>query len=163
MLTRKRSGKEVGSFVGTFWGIPLPVPGSPNDPREAGAVLDLFSATEEAVAHLPMPATSWKASGDGRVFRFLNPKAPNATSPVASATLNFRRRRIKIDSRAVGLALAGPQTAVGVRLTVGSSRYGVVYRRPNFRRDLVDQVVAAGYSTPPLDCADKRMRFALEH
>jgi len=75
----------------------------------------------------------------------------------------FSAAPIKIESHAVGLALAGPQTAVGVRLTVGSSRYCVVYRRPNFRRDLVNQVVAVGYSTPPLDCADKRMRFALAH
>src|SRR2546426_2983588 len=154
VLTRKPTGREVARVAASLW-APLPARGSPDDPQAVGAVLELFAAPDQTVGRFDMPAELWTARQNGRVYQFFNPKASNSVSPVAVAVLNARRRRLRIESRAVGLALDGPQRGVGVRLTLGSSRYCVVYTA--FRRDVANHIIATGYSTPPLDCADKRM------
>ena len=160
VLTRKPTGREVGHVAASLW-APLPARGSPDDPQEVGAVLELFAAPDQTVGRFDMPAELWTVRQNGGGYQLFNPKAPNSISPVAVAVLNARRHRLRIESRAVGLALDGPQRGVGVRLTLGSSRYCVVYTV--FRRDVANHVIATGYSTPPLDCADKRMRFAVLH
>jgi hypothetical protein len=160
VLTRKPTGREVARVAASLW-APLPARGSPDDPQAVGAVLELFAAPDQTVGRFDMPAELWTARQNGRVYQFFNPKAPNSVSPVTVAVLNARRRRLRIESRAVGLALDGPQRGVGVRLTLGSSRYCVVYTA--FRRDVANHIIATGYSAPPLDCADRRMRFAVLH
>ena len=72
-----------------------------------GGAVDLFSASDDAVVHFSMPAEDWTATRNGRIFRFVNPSAPNTVSPVALAVLDYRRNRIKVVSDRVGLALDG--------------------------------------------------------
>jgi hypothetical protein len=155
VLRRKRSGKEVARFSARIFPSPR------LDPRQADGAFDLFSASDDTVVHFAMPAEDWTATRGGRVFRFVNPGAPNAVSPVALAVLDYRRHRIKIVSESVGLALHGAQHAVGVRVVLNSSRYCFVYAGTAIRRDITDHVVAKGRTTPPLDCADKRLRWML--
>jgi hypothetical protein len=174
VLTRKPSGREIGHFGGTFESPALPGAGGPPDPRAGGLILELFS-TDQTVTRLVMPAEGWAASRHGRVFRFLflNPLAPNDLSTVALAVLRvhgvhvfgnspiYWRGHLRIESRAVGVALDGPQRALGVRLTLGSSRYCYIFR--SSQRDVANKLIATAYGTPPLDCADKRMWWTLGH
>ncbi len=172
VITRRPSGREVGHFVGVFVSPALPSGASPDDPRGGGAVLELFS-TDQTVTRLVMPVEGWVASRRGRVFRFLNPLAPNGISPVALAVLKVHALHVlgnppiywgghlKIESRAVGVALDSPQPALGVRVTLGSSRYCGIFR--HFQRDLANDLIAKAYGVPPLDCADKRMWWTLGH
>jgi hypothetical protein len=155
VLRRRRSGKEVVRFTARTADM------EPRDPRRTGAVLDLFSASDDSIAHLVMPPEGWRASRNGRVFRFVNPSAPNVLSPVAFAVLDSRHNRIKVVSRTIGLALNEAQRALGVRVELDSSRICYVYAGQALRRDTVDHVVAKGNTLPPLDCADRRMRWAL--
>ena len=170
MLNRTPAGREKARYAIPLLRGPLPVAGGADDPRATGAVFELFSATDETVARFAMPAERWKAQRGGRTFSFRNPKAPNATSSIAFAEIEglpHRRSRLAVESHAVGLTLDAPQQAVGLRLTVGATRWCVVFRAHNFRRNEPNHVVAAGqavpYGLPPRDCADKRIRWALDH
>jgi hypothetical protein len=155
VLKRKRSGKEFARFSGRLFYSSRP------DPRQMGGAFDLFSASDDAVVHFPMPAEDWTATRNGRIFRFVNPSAPNTVSPVALAVLDFRRHRIKVVSDRVGLALDGAQHAVGVRVVLNATRNCFVYAGGAIRRDVTNHVVARGRTAPPLDCADKQMRWIL--
>ena len=162
VIARRPSGREIEGFVGSLASPALPTATSPDDPREEGAVLELFS-TDQTVTPLAMPAAGWTASRRGRVFRFVNSLAPNEMSPVARAVLRVRAVHVsggpasywlghlRIDGRAVGVAL--PQRALG------SSRYCNVY--PTFKRDTADKLITRPYGIKPLDCADKRMWWTL--
>jgi len=55
VLTRRASGREIGHFVGMLVSRTQPNSASPDDPREGGAVLELFS-TDQTVIGLVMPA-----------------------------------------------------------------------------------------------------------
>ena len=172
IITRTPSGREIGRFVGTFVSTALPPAANLVDPREDGAVLELF-ATDQTVTQLVMPAEGWTPSHEGQGFRFVNSLAPNGISPVALAVLRvhalrafgnppirYWRGHLKLQSRAVGIAL--PQRALGIRLTLGSARYCYVY--PTFLRDTANKLIAMPYvGTIPLDCADKRMWWTLGH
>ncbi len=169
VVTQRPSGSEIERLVAHFVSSALPGAANPVDPREEGAVLELFS-TDQTVTRLVMPAEGWAASPDGRVFRFLNSRAPNGMSPVALAVLsvharNFHRLHeivrwghLRIESHAVGIALA--QQALGVRLTLGLSRYCDIYK--SFQRGMTTKLIA-GSIRMPLDCADKRMWWTLGH
>jgi len=168
VITRRPSGREIGHFVGTFVSE-LPTGASPGDPREEGAVFELFSS-DQTVTRLAMPAEGWTAGSNRRLFRFLNSQAPNGSSPVALAVLRLQARHfgrltetvwrghLRIESRAVGVAL--PQPALGVRLTLGSSHYCDIYK--SFQSGTTTKLVARAVRMP-LDCADKRMWWTLGH
>ncbi len=172
VLTRRPTGREIGRFVGMFVSPALPPAASPVDPREDGAVLELFAA-DQTVTRLVMPAEGWTASHEGQGFRFVNSQAPSGISPVSLAMLRvhalpafgtpplrYWRGHLSLESRAVSVAL--PQRALGIRLTLGSSRYCYVY--PTFLRDTANKLIAKPYvGTTPLDCADKRMWWTLAH
>jgi len=171
VITRRPSGREIGRFVGTFVSPPFPPATSPDNPREDGAVLELFS-TDQTVTRLVMPAEGWTASHKGRVFRFVNSLAPSGISPVALAVLRVHALsafghpsvrywggHLSLESRAVGVPL--PQRALGVRVTLGSSRYCRVYT--TFQRDMVNKLITRASGIAPLDCADKRMWWTLGH
>jgi hypothetical protein len=170
ILTQRLSGREIGHFGATFVAPALPTAANPDDPREGGTILELFS-TDQTVTQLLMPAEGWAASHHGRVFRFLNPLAPNGLSPVALAVLKLHpihvlgnpplywRGHLSVESRAVGVALDSPPPALGVRVTLGSLRYCDIFK--TFQPGTTNKLIATAYGSPPLDCADKRMWWTL--
>jgi hypothetical protein len=162
LLRRRRSGKELAHFVAPI--VKINLRDLTPDPRETGAVVELFSVADRKTARFEMSAATWRAGRTAGVFRFRNPGAPNATSSVASAVLDYRRHHVDVDveSRAVGLPLDGPQHRVGVRLTLGVARYCFFYQARSARRDGVNHFVGRPFpSSLPGDCADRRIWFAL--
>jgi hypothetical protein len=124
--------------------------------------MELFSAADQVSARLAMPAATWRAGRAAGVFRFHNPGASNATSPVASAVLDYRKHRVDVESHAVGLPLDGPQRRVGVRLTLGTLRYCFFYLASSSRREGANHFVGVpGGTKSPGDCADRRMWYVL--
>ncbi len=170
VLTRKPSGREIGHLAGIFVSPALPSGASADDPQNGGLVLELFS-TDRTVARLVMPAEGWAARRRGRVFRFVDPLAPDGTSPVALAVLKvhaihvlgnppiYWRGHLRIETRAVGVAFDLPQRALGIRVTFQSSRYCDIFY---YQRQTPTKIAAEPASAPPLDCADKRMWWSLD-
>jgi hypothetical protein len=179
-LRRRRSGKETAQLKSFFYGGIGADPAW--DPRLVGATVEVFSKAESTVARFDMPAAGWKATRDGKAdtaYRFTNPSAPNEVSSIARAvwTPNTPGRsyggEFQFVGRSAGLALSAPQEAVDVRLTVGSRRWCLTFFLPTKkypasidpsidRRNLLH---ISGWGSAPrtLDCADKRMQWALHY
>jgi hypothetical protein len=139
----------------------FPAPGGADDPAvgtPGGATVELFSAAEGgAVLAIPPGAGNpgWRVrEGGWPLFRFTNREAPGGISPVKVAVLRSGRT-LKVVARSVGLPLAGPQGAVGVRVTTGSLRSCALFDAGTVRRDQAGRFSARGAVAAALaDCDD---------
>jgi hypothetical protein len=171
VITRRRSGRTVGHFAGAFRAPALPTGADPDDPREAGAIIDFFS-TDQTITRLVMPSAGWVAGHRSRVFRFVNSLATTTSSPVALAVLRVRALHyhytpsvdwegtLNVQTQAVGAALGGSPLALGIRVTLGAFRYCEIFKNIH-RAKTSNKLIVTAYGSPPLDCADKRMWWSL--
>ena len=169
VFSRRPSRTGGGSFLGAFLSPIVPGGLTAPDPREGGLVLELFS-TDQTVLRLGMQAEGWELRRKGQVFRFLNRLAPNSISlvrlavlrvyaPHALGNLPFQwRGHLRIESPALGAALDNLHPFLGVRVTVGDSRYCDIFRSD---RTMPNKMVARSFGVSPLDCADKRIWWSL--
>ncbi len=142
LLRRAPNGSEKLIFVSKDPGFLFPAIGGADDPSTAagGATIELFSPAEPsgtaAVAPPAVGAPGWTARDAAiDVYRFTDRSAPDAFSPLRSVGLK-QGRTLKVVGRRAGLALAGPQGAVGVRITTGTLRNCVVFGPSTVRKDV---------------------------
>ena len=125
-LTRSASGVEKLVFVSKdpLFFPPIDGASDPANGAPGGLVVEIFSAAQPGGAALLVPA------GEGRPgwtvtdraidsYRFTNPDAPNPLSNVGTVIVK-QGKLLKVVAKSTGLALAGPQGAVGIRVTMGS-------------------------------------------
>ena len=80
VVTQRPSGSEIERLVAHFVSSALPGAANPVDPREEGAVLELFS-TDQTVTRLVMPAEGWAASPDRSEERRVGKECRSRWSP----------------------------------------------------------------------------------
>jgi hypothetical protein len=167
-LKRTASGKEKLIFVSRSIFTTVPAPGSPDDPAAGtpgGAVVELFSGNEGAVALL-VPSGAGQPGWAVAVgwARYRNPDAPAGPTPVKLISMQHQRR-LKIVAGAVGLPLAGPQGRIGIRVTTGTLRHCALFEGVSVRVDQAGQFLAGQTLTPSLgflpDCSDATLTGAL--
>jgi hypothetical protein len=159
LIKRSRSGKEKLVVVLKDPALLFPAVGSSDDPTVAGMRVELFPGNGSLGAALVIPpglaTTNWKTkSGTGKTasYKFVNKEAPEGVSEIRAALLR-EGRVLKIIARGAGLALAGPQGSVGVRITSGEIRNCALFDAPSVQRDETDLFRARNATTVPADCA----------
>jgi len=142
LLRRAPNGSEKLIFVSKDPGFLFAAIGGADDPSAAvgGATIELFSPAEPsggaAVAPPVAGTPGWTARDAATdVYRFANRSAPDAFSAVRSVVLK-QGHTLKFVGRRAGLALAGPQGAVGVRVTTGTLRNCVLFGPSTVRKDV---------------------------
>ena len=145
--------RDADALFPTLGGTDDPAVGSPG-----GALVDLFSASEGS-ASLSVPRVvgdvGWTVSiGTVPRFRFRNPDAPAGLSPVRVLLLK-QGRVLKVVAKAVGLPLATPQGAVGIRVVMGTLRSCARFTGATIRKDVAGRFVGKGALAAALaDCSD---------
>ncbi len=160
-LRRSSAGKEKLVFVSKDPMTLFPAIGSADDPgtgSPGGALLEIASTTEPAGVAFEAPPVVGKpgwseTSGNVSSYVFKNPAASPGTSAIRVIVWK-EGKRIKVIGRGVGLALAAPQGAVGVRITTGSLRNCAYFAPGSVRHDDAGRFVAAGAPASGLtDCS----------
>jgi hypothetical protein len=126
----------------------LPVPGGSDDPTQVGASITIEAFPGGATVTFPLPASHWTVETPKTAFKFENPGAPNALSPVRSALL--RKRVLKLKSLSLGLPLDEPGQTYLVRLSAGSSTWCSSFSSP--QRDRIGVFLARRQETAPESC-----------
>jgi len=121
--------------------------------------VDLFSPAESLGASLTAPAgvgnPGWSTNASAvPVHRFRNGGAPDAFSILKVVVLK-QGRVLKVIGRSAGLALTGPQGAVGIRIVTGSLRSCALFGGTTVRRDEAGRFLARAASATGLtDCSN---------
>jgi hypothetical protein len=148
LVLKRAPTRDTLAFVSRDPGFLFPPIGGADDPATGtpgGLSVELFSGTGET-ALLPAPGGLGKpgwlvASGPTSQFRFQNALAPGGVSVIRLALLK-QGRVLKVTSRIVGLALAGPQGSVGIRITTGTRRSCALFDPATIKRDEAGRFVA---------------------
>ena len=161
-LKRSGSGKEVLVFKSADPAVLFPAPNSSDDPSQVGMTIDLFSTAGPASGRLTAPADSgsahWRVKGGANAatgsYRFKYSGAPDAYSGVR--TISFKQGKgIKVVARDVGLALASPSQAIGVRITTGTLRSCARFDSSTVQTDTAGRFTARNAVASSLaDCFD---------
>jgi hypothetical protein len=161
IIKRAPSGKERLLFVSKDASFAFPQIGGADDPSIAGGLIELFSPSEGTTSLSLPPGVGkpgWTVK-DGllRSYKFVNKSAPDGVSPVRVGVFK-KGKGLKIVSKASGLAMSGPQGAVGIRITLGSLRSCALFDPSTVRRDVPNSFVAKGALSAALpDCSDESL------
>jgi len=162
LLLLESGGHEKLVFVSRDAAFLFPAIAGADDPgtgTPGGLQVDLISPIEPLGVSLAAPAgagTPGWTSTAGAVpsHRFRNAAAPDALSALKVVVLK-QGRVLKIVGRSTGLALTGPQGAVGVRIVTGSLRSCARFDASTLRRDDPGHVVARAASVAGVpDCSN---------
>ena len=164
LVLRKTAAGTTLDFVSRDGGFPFPPLASPDDPQSGtpgGMRVELFSAREGPAALAVPPGAGvpgWTTrSGPPARYRFRNPLAPGGPSPVRRVLLPTGRG-VAIESRSAGLALAGPQGRVAIRITTGALRSCALFDAQTIVRDQPGRFSARHAVAASLpDCSDASM------
>lgn len=137
----------------------LPPPASPDDPgggSPGGVTIELFSLGT-------IPAVTFSAPRDGsdpgwhRVphgYQFRHKVAPDPVSALASVRLH-ETGGVRIVGKRAGLALDGNERRMGIRITMGGSRFCALFQPMTVKRDEPGSFHAKGAPAGALsDCSD---------
>ena len=161
-LRRSASGKEKLTFVSKDPAFLFPAIGSADDPgtgTPGGATIELASDAEPSGASFTAPPgvgkPGWR-SKDASVDSHTYSDPAAAPGPMALKSVVLKQgKRIKITARGVGLALAGPQGAVAIRITTGALRNCVRFDGATIKRDEVGRFDAVNAAATSLsDCTN---------
>jgi hypothetical protein len=156
-LVRAASGKQTAVFISKSAATLFPAPGSANDPRTAGATVDLLSANaQEGTASFTLPAGHWTLNKAGTTYKFLDKTAPDMTSEVKTAVLKAGKV-VKVVSKAAGLPLAATEGAVGVRVRTGQLRSCARFGG-TIVKNTVGKFLAKNAAASLSDCSDASLR-----
>jgi hypothetical protein len=142
LVLQRAGAKEKLVFLSQDPAFLFPPIGSADDPATGspgGAQIELFSSAEPDGAAIAVPPgvgnPGWKVT-DGAVdaFRFTNPSAPAGPSTVRKMVL-VQGKKIRVIGAETGLALAGPQGSVAIRITTGSLRNCALFDASTIVRD----------------------------
>lgn len=161
-LKRSSSGKEKLVFQSKDPSFLFPAIASADDPAggsPGGFSIEVFSQNDPARPVLAAPGgigkPGWQVKdGTTDSYKYRNSAAPAAPSPLKVVVLK-EGKQIKVTAAAIGLALAGPQGAVAVRVTTGTLRSCAVFGAGTVRRDQPASFLAANAPVPSIpDCSD---------
>ncbi len=159
LVAAKGASREKLVVVLQHPSIGVPEPGGLDDPLSAGLHVQLFALDGQDGAELVAPpGAGWTArTGDTTRYTYKNRSAPGGPSPIRSIKI-VEGKSIRIVARAAGLALAGPQTAVGVRVEMGTTRLCAVFDGDSVRRDRAGRFVARDADAPTFaECNDEAL------
>jgi hypothetical protein len=150
LLKRDSAGVEKGTFLTRDQdAITPPAVGGPNDPRTAGATLELISAAE-GVATFPLPAVGWLVTDSG-VFKF---NGALVGGPVKKGVIK-PGKSIVVKLGDTGIPLSGPQGTVAARFTTGDIRHCARFGPTTIVKDEPNRFSAKGaLAAALLDCSD---------
>jgi hypothetical protein len=158
LALKRGAGRERLAFVSRDPRLPFPPVGSADDPAggtPGGALIELFSGSGENAALAVPPGEGrpgWTAGADRYVFS--NRAAPGGPSPVAVVVLR-RGTLLKVIAGASGLALAGAQGWVAIRISTGGLRTCALFDTAAVRRDEAGRFLARDALGEAIeDCAD---------
>jgi hypothetical protein len=169
-LVIKRSGAGIEKlvFVSKDTSYLFPAIGGADDPATGtpgGAVVELFSQNDPGGGSLSVPAglgkPGWRVK-DGSVdlYKFINSLAPGGISPVRVLVVK-QGRVLKISAKSTGLALAGSQGSVGIRVSFGSLRSCAFFGPTTVRRDEPNRFLARNALAGAVpDCSDASLSGA---
>lgn len=146
--------------------LTLPAPGGADDPASAspgGAIVELFSQGAVASTTFPAPRDAsdpgWRAGAHR--YQFRHRAAPDAVSALEFIRLS-ESGGMRIVGKRAGLALAGHEAQVGIRITLGATRYCALFGPATVRRDQPGEFHAKGPQTSALrDCSDASLATPL--
>lgn len=139
--------------------IPIPAPGSADDPSQAGMVVTLFgrvSSEQAALVAAPgLGRPGWKVRTTPRVlYAYASPKS---TTGLASVTLRAGTG-LTVRAKTPGLALAAPAAAIAVRVEMGETRVCALFDGAAVRTDRVGRFVARNADAADFaDCSDETL------
>jgi hypothetical protein len=133
-----------------------PVLGSDDDPRQVGATFEVVSDAE-GLDTFDLPAGGWFATNSG-VLKFKGSLV--GASPVKKAVIKGGKA-IVVKTTETALPLAGPHTAMAVRLTTGDIRHCSRFGPKTVVKDEADRFSAKGAKAGALlDCSDAALGIA---
>jgi hypothetical protein len=162
IIKRSGSGAEKLVWISKDAGFLFPAIGGADDPADtAGATVDIFSENEAGDGSLTMPAgvgnPGWsKKDAAVDLYKFVNTSAPAGISAAKVAVLKDGKL-LKVVAKATGLALAGAQGSVGIRLTTGTLRSCSLFAAANasIKKDEANRFIAKDATTAGFaDCGD---------
>jgi cysteine-rich repeat protein len=159
ILKRSASGTQKLVFMSKDPDVPFPAIGGSDDPASGtpgGMLVELLSRADPVGAVLRIPPGSgspgWQVkAGTTNYYKFANREAPGGASPVRTALLKDGTQ-LKLTARSSGLALAGPQGVVGIRITTGALRTCARFEGAAISHDEAGAFVAS--SAPAAALAD---------
>jgi hypothetical protein len=123
--------------------LPIPAPGSPDDPSSASLLLTLFgrgSRTQGSV--VAVPGAKWRVRTSPIVtYRYADPAVAPGSVLVSNATLRAGAG-LRVRAKTAALALTSPEGAIAVRVQMGTTRVCALFDPPAVRRDAGGRVVA---------------------
>lgn len=143
-------------------GVPVPAPGSADDPSTAGMAVTVFGRASRAQASFwAAPGARWRVRSVPRItYGFANPGAAVGSLEVQSASLR-EGAGLRVRARSSGIALASPEGSVAVRVDMGSTRVCAVFDPPAVRRDGGGRFVARDADAASLGNCDDDQLLAL--
>ncbi len=158
LVLKRTATKAKLVFVSRDPNFLFPAIGSADDPTTAGALVELFSASE-GQASLAAPAGAgnpgWTSEqGTAPRYKFRNRLAEPGLYSVRLAVIK-QGKVLRLAAKDAGLALAVPQGAVGIRITTGGLRNCARFDALTIRKDEAGAFVAAHATAARLvDCSD---------
>lgn len=140
LTLRERNDKAALTLLLRDGSIPIPTPGSADDPSLAGLSVTLFSrGTGERPAYGALPGTgqnSWKVRTTPKsvTYGYRNGTATRFGGEIQTVDMRSGSG-LKVRSKALGLVLLAPQGAVAVRVQYGSVRVCALFAGASVRAD----------------------------
>lgn len=161
ILLRERNGKGVLSLVLKDPAIPVPAPGSPDDPSVGGLTLTVFSQGEDQRATLAaapgLGPDAWRVKQTPRIVTFAYRDRKASTTGDEIQTANLRTRApLKIRARAAGLDLSRLHSRVAVRVEYGDVRVCAVFALVKQSKIGLFSAKGIDAHVPP-DCDDRTL------
>jgi len=159
LTLRQKNGKGALTLVLRDVSIPIPSPGSADDPSQVGLVVTLFGRTsEEQAALLAEPGLGrpgWKVRATPKVtYTYASPTSTTALNAVALRT----GTGLTIRAKTAGLALAAPAGAIAVRVDMGETSVCALFDGDAVRTDQAGRFVARNADAGGLaDCRDETL------
>lgn len=135
--------------------VPVPAPGSPDDPSAAGLVVTLFGRNSGARASLVAePGGKWRVHPAPHVtYGYRDPAVAPGSALIANASLRDGAG-LRVRAKSAGLALSAPEGAIGVRIDMGTTRVCALFDPPAVRRDAGGRFVARDADAAALASCD---------
>ena len=142
--------------------VPVPVPGSADDPSAVGLVVTLFGrASRTQASLLALPGSAWRVRSVPRAtYRYANPAAGQG-SPLVKSVMLRDGSGLQLRAKSAGLALDQPEGAVAVRVDMGGTRVSALFDPPAVRRDGARRFVARDADAATLPSCDDEVLQAI--
>src|SRR5205085_308556 len=127
--------------------LPIPGPGSTNDLRQVGAVLEVLAPGLDGFT-MTLPARGWRMGRRGSAYIF------NGVQAHVVLALSKSPHRLTVAAQSTGLPLAGAVRTVAVRFTTGALRSCTRFARTSIHRHGARAFVAGKTPAPAVaDCS----------